>query len=167
VLGRVPAHANLYVFRSLTKFYAIPGLRVGYLAGPVRGVARLTAAQPPWTLSTPSLAAAIACLAAEDFRQRTLESIPPLRLQLTEGLKDLGLTVYPSEANFLLARLPGMAAATLTHALRRQGILIRDCGNFPSLDGHHLRVAVRSTDDNTRLLASAGDFLAGNPGSKE
>ena len=162
VLGRVPALPNLYVFRSLTKFYAIPGLRAGYLAGPVRGIARLAAAHSPWSLSTPALAAATACLTATDFRHQTLELIPRLRRQLSQGLTGLGLTVYPSEANFLLARLSGMEAAALAAALRPQGILIRDCSNFPSLDGRFLRVAVRSADDNARLLGAIEGILGGD-----
>ena len=103
LLGRCP---NLYILRSLTKFYAIPGLRAGYLLGSVTGISRLRSKRIPWTLSTPALAAASACLAEEDYRRRTLEMIPPLRRELACGLEGLGLEVFPSEANYLLARLP-------------------------------------------------------------
>lgn len=159
LIKAVSHHGNLYVFRSLTKFYAIPGLRAGYLAGPAAGIARLAAAKEPWTLSTPALAAARACLGEEAFRQRTLATIPPLREGLARGLAALGMTVFPSEANFLLARLAGEGApaARLAAQLRRRGILIRDCGNFPSLDGRYLRVAVRSEEENGRLLQALAE----------
>jgi threonine-phosphate decarboxylase len=161
VLGAVGHHGNLYVFRSLTKFYAIPGLRAGYLAGPAVGIARLRAAKEPWTLSAPALAAAGACLGQEDYRQRTLAMIPPLRKDLARGLEDLGMTVFPSEANFLLARLEGedQTASRLAAELRGRGILIRDCSNFPSLDERYLRVAVRTEEENARLLQAMAETI--------
>ncbi len=152
---------NLYVFRSLTKFYAIPGLRVGYMAGPVRGIARLATAQPPWSVSTPSLAAARACLAEEEYRRRSVAAIPPLRQTLAAGLAALGLKVFPGAANFILARLeiPGRSAAELRELLLRQRILIRDCGNFACLDPRYLRVAVRTEQENARLLRALGEIF--------
>jgi threonine-phosphate decarboxylase len=161
VLPRLCVHGNLYVFRSLTKFYAIPGLRAGYLAGPARGISHLKAAREPWALSTPALAGATACLAQEDYRRKTLEEVPLLRDSLAEGLSTLGLTVFPSAANFLLARLEGkgQTAALLVKGLKPQGILIRDCSNFPPLDSRYIRVAVRSEDENRRLLEAMGEVL--------
>ena len=161
VIERVVDHANLYVFRSLTKFYAIPGLRAGYLAGPPRGIAHLAEAQPPWPLSTPALAAAVACLDQGEFRLATLQAIPRLRQDLAAGLTALGLRVFPSQANYLLARLegPGQSAAALAARLLPQGLLIRDCANFPALDGRYLRLAVRSAEDNQRLLKALAEAL--------
>ncbi len=163
LLDRVPRHKNLWVFRSLTKFYAIPGLRAGYLAGPAAGIAKLAAASEPWALSTPAIAAAKACLAETDFRARTLAEIPPLRNDLAEGLRSLGLTVFDSAANYLLARIEQAetSAAFLAEGLRREGILIRDCANFPPLDGRYFRVAVRSDGENRRLLEMLGRALSG------
>ncbi|WP_305041330.1 threonine-phosphate decarboxylase CobD [Geoalkalibacter sp.] len=147
---------NLFVLRSLTKFYAIPGLRAGYLAGPPRTVARLAQAREPWTLSTPALAAAHACLAEEAFRRQTWELIPQWREQLQRGLEELGLRVFSSSANYLLARLgEGAPSATQVSAgLREKGILLRDCSNFPGLDQRYVRAAVRLPDENRRLLAA-------------
>ncbi len=162
VINRVLAHDNLYVFRSLTKFYAIPGLRAGYLAGPAAGIAPLAAAALPWTLSTPALAAAVACLAAAEFRRQTLTLIPQLRQQLATGLAALGLHVHPSAANFLLLRLPpGEASADWAAALRQRRLLVRDCRNFPPLDDRYLRVAVRTADENARLLQAVEEMVAG------
>lgn len=162
LLAQVPQHDNLYLLRSLTKFYAMPGLRAGFLAGPPAGVARLAAEQEPWRLSTPALAAAQACLEAADYRRRTLEVIPELRAELAAGLAGLGLRVFPAEANFLLARLvqPGASAGRLAASLYRQGLLIRPCGNFPPLDDTYLRLAVRGAADNRRLLAALPAALA-------
>jgi len=161
VTDRVPRHANLYVLRSLTKFYAIPGLRAGYLAGPERGIARLAAARPPWPFATVAQAAAEAALGEEAYRRQTLETIPGLRRQLAEGLAAFGLTVFPSVANFLLVRIEGgaLSAGELAAALRGRGILIRDCTNFPPLDGRFFRVAVRTPGENERLLQALRELL--------
>lgn len=161
IIDRVPEHANLYVLRSLTKFYAIPGLRAGYLAGPERGIARLAAARPPWPFSTVAQAAAEACLREEAYRQQTLQLIPVLRRLLAEGLAALGLTVFPSVANYLLVRLEeaGQTAAEVAAALRGRGMLIRDCANFPPLDARFFRVAVRTAEENAKLLAALREVL--------
>lgn len=165
LLDRVPDHDNLYVLRSLTKFYAIPGLRAGFLAGPPRGVACLAAGREPWTLSTPALAAAAACLDAADFRQATDAELPPLRTALAEALSALGMTVFPGEANYLLAQLgPGApGAAAVAANLYRQGILVRPCGNFPPLDDRFLRFAVRPRREQERLVAALAAATEGPP----
>ncbi len=164
VIDRVAEHPNLYVFRSLTKFYAIPGLRAGYMAGPADGIAMLAASAQPWTLSTPAIGAARACLAQVDFRRETLEQIPELRHRFEEGLTDLGLKVFPSNANYLLVRLGrGAPAATaLAAALRRQGILIRNCADFSPLDERYIRLAVRGKGENEHLLEALVELLQGD-----
>jgi len=161
VLPQVAEHGNLYVLRSLTKFYAIPGLRAGYLAGPPAGIARLAAAREPWALSTPAQAAALSCLQAAGFRRATLERLPPLRDELAAGLTDLGLEVFPAVANYLLSRLPDGApdAAQLAERSAKRGVLIRDCGNFAGLDHRYLRLAVRSREENRRLLTVLAEAI--------
>lgn len=158
-LSLVPALAtddNLLLFRSLTKFYAIPGLRVGYLAAAPGLVARLAAAAEPWALSTPALCAGQACLREDDYRRRTLDLIPAWRDDLAAGLRRLGMQVHPSVVNYLLARLPEGAQNSLEVAaqLRRQGILLRSCRDFAGLDDRYLRLAIRTPAENQRLLAA-------------
>ena len=159
ILAAVASAPNLYVFRSMTKFYAIPGLRVGYLAGPPSGIARLREVAEPWALSTVAIAAAKAALAATAYRQESLQLIPQLRDRLADGLRHLGLHVYPAAANYLLLRLTQGRAEDVVTALRQKGILLRACGNFPPLDARYLRVAVRSAGENDRLLAALSDFF--------
>lgn len=163
-LSLLPAVAecdNLVVFRSLTKFYAIPGLRAGYLAGPVDRIRQLATLAEPWGLSTPALAAAQACLAQHTFRRRTLRQVPQLRAQLADGLRQLGLTVFPSCVNYLLARREdGGGATRLAERLRAAGILIRPCADFMPLDDRYLRLAVRTAPEQGRLLAALGPALA-------
>lgn len=161
VLSRVADFRRLWVLRSLTKFYAIPGLRVGFLAGSAKGIERIAAAREPWSISTPAIAAALACLQDETYRQQTLELVPVWRSELVAGLQSLGLQVCPGVANYLLLKLPETAGSSteLTAALRHEGILVRDCCNFDCLDNHWLRVAVRRPADNARLLESMANYF--------
>ena len=160
ILSAVATHPNLYIFRSMTKFYAIPGLRIGYLAGPMHGISRLQEETEPWALSTVAIAAAKAALTATAYNEESLQLIPQLRAQLTDGLRNLGLHVYPSAANYLLLRLEEAGADELATALRQEGILLRSCSNFPPLDACYLRLAVRTATENERLLAALAKFYA-------
>ena len=154
LLAAVPRLSNLLVLRSLTKFYAIPGLRAGYLAGPAGDIAQLAAAREPWSISNLAIAAAKACLTADDYQAETLRLIPQLREELAAGLAGLGLKVFPGEANYLLCRLPETAprAERVAELLRHYGILIRNCADFLPLDSRFLRVAVLGKATNDRLL---------------
>lgn len=163
ILAAVATKPNLYVFRSMTKFYAIPGLRVGYLAGPQRGIARLRQEAEPWALSTVAIAAAKAAMAATAYTAESLHLIPQLRAQLSDGLRSLGLHVYPSSANYLLLRLTAGDGDALVAALRQEGLLLRSCSNFPPLDARYLRVAVRTAAENQQLIAALTRFLSPAP----
>lgn len=156
---------NVAVLISLTKMFAVPGLRLGLavaapgLAGAVR------ACQAPWPVN--SLAQSVGVRAVEDvsFEAATRQAITGLREELADGLARLpGLRVFPAAANFLLCRLsarpapdaaaessPGLAAR-LRLALLEKRIAIRDCSNFEGLGHWFIRVAVRSRTDNLRLL---------------
>jgi len=158
---QVTARSNLIILRSLTKFYAIAGLRIGWLAAAPELVGQLAASREPWRLSTPAIAAGLACLQTAALRVATLQAIPVLRNELAVGLTKLGCVVYPSVANYLLCRLPDTtpSATALATALRPRGILIRTCTDFAGLDDRYLRLAVRSAADNRRFLVELGKLL--------
>lgn len=161
LLAQVVERPNLLLLRSLTKFYAIPGLRVGYLAGPAADIALLAGAREPWSLSNLAIAAARACLTADDFRTRSLATIPLLRAQLQHGLEQLGWQVYAAEANYLLCRLPDAwpSAPLLVEQLRPQGLLLRSCCDFAPLSQRYLRLAVLGEEQNLRLQRALGAFV--------
>lgn len=161
IIEEVDERPNLIVLRSLTKFYAIPGLRAGYLAASSELIQQLRSFSAPWTLATPAIAAARSCLLEKDYRERSLKLIPQWRQQLVDGLRALNLHVYPSDANYLLVRLPkdGRTAGTVSQVLRQQGVLIRDCSDFVSLDERYFRIAVRGAQENLRLLSGLKGIL--------
>jgi threonine-phosphate decarboxylase len=148
VLGR----PNLVVIRSLTKFYAMPGLRAGYAVARPERVARLDAVRDPWSVSEAAQAAALKALADVGYARRTREWVREERPFLAAGLASLpGYTVLPPSANFVLVWTPEPAWA-IQERLGPRGILVRDCRTFPGLTEHHMRLAVRTRPENLRLL---------------
>lgn len=152
LLARYP---NLTLLRSLTKLYAVPGLRLGYLLGNAAGVARLASLQMPWSVNHFAAELVTPLLADDDYLARTRCWFRAEQPRLQLGLESAGLKVVPSRANFFLLQPAVGPAATdaLFEAWLRAGILARHTRNFPGLDGGWLRLALRSRADNDRLLA--------------
>ena len=158
--------SNVIVLLSATKSFAIPGLRLGLLAAEPNLVQRLRAAVPPWSVNTLAQAVGEAAFLDQEYLERTRRTVRLWREQLAAGLGVLpGIHVYPGEANFLLARIKRdrLEARELAARLLRRGIAIRVCDNFAGLDAQHFRVAVRTEDENRRLLTALGEELGGAP----
>jgi histidinol-phosphate aminotransferase len=136
---------GLLVLRSLTKTWALPGLRAGYALGPPELLARLSAPRPPWPVNTLTLEAVQACSspAAVGEAATAARQIARERAWLVRRLAALpGIRVHqPAAAPFLLLRVPG--GQRVRTALVRAGIAVRRADTFPGLSGDHLRVAVR------------------------
>jgi adenosylcobyric acid synthase len=150
---------NVVVLLSLTKMFAIPGLRLGAVVADGPLIQRLRALQPPWSVN--SLAQAVGVAAARDHEhpRRTRAYIREQRDGLAAGLQALpGLQVYPSQTNFVLVRNdhPTLDAPRLAGRLLADGIAIRVCDNFERLDRRFFRLAVRTADENGRLLEAMG-----------
>ncbi len=157
--------SNVIVLMSLTKFYAIPGLRLGMIVADSSIIAGLKNILPPWSVNTLAQAAGVAALREMDYAEQTRCFVEEERLWLREALMAIpGFTVYPGSANFLLGRIdrPEMDASKLAAALLACGIAIRDCGNFDGLDHRYFRVAVKTREDNDRLIAAISNAL-GSP----
>ncbi len=157
--------ANVIVLLSVTKSYAIPGLRLGLLAAESDLVARVKAALPPWSVNTLAQMVGAAAFRDREYLEHTQSSVREWRRQLAGGLSSVGLHVYPSEANFLLVRIgrDDVGARELATRLLRRGIAIRVCDNFDGLDAKHFRVAVRTEEENERLLAALREELGCAP----
>jgi threonine-phosphate decarboxylase len=153
----------LIVLRSLTKYYALPGLRLGYLLAHSRIVKQFTAHQEPWSVNGPAQKVALACLADTNFRPKTDRWLKREKCFLSEALNSLkGFRPYPSEANFLLVQIKTdhADALQLRSFLLRRKILIRPCDSFPGLGPGYFRVAVRQRNDNQRLLDALKESTA-------
>ena len=156
--GSLEGYPDLLLLRAFTKSYAMPGLRLGSCLSAVRGLlARLSRCAQPWSVSGPAQAAGIAAAELPDHPRRARAVIAPERAWLTGALEGLGLTVTPSEANYLLFRAPGVS--DLRERLLGRGVLIRSCANYVGLGEDYYRIAVRLRAENERLIQAMREVL--------
>ncbi|MDE6388072.1 MAG: aminotransferase class I/II-fold pyridoxal phosphate-dependent enzyme [Lachnospiraceae bacterium] len=155
---------NLIVVRTFTKIFTIPGARLGYLVCKNKPLLRKIAGQiPEWNLSCFAQEAGCACAGQTDFIHRTKEYVRQERVFLEDGLRRQGFRIFPSMANFiLLYREEGACERTLYTQMLEQGILIRDCKNFRGLGRGFYRVAVKSREENEKLLQAVAKILRDN-----
>ncbi|MFD2611062.1 threonine-phosphate decarboxylase CobD [Paenibacillus gansuensis] len=164
LLPELHRYPHLILIHSMTKFYAIPGLRLGYAAAHPETAAKLRGKQVTWSVNALALLAGEACLGGglEDYEQRTRELIKRQREWLVTQLStpELGLRIWPSAANFLLLRLPETwTASEFQQSMGRRGIMIRSCAMYEGLTPQDIRVAVRSAEDNIRLVHTMREVL--------
>ena len=160
LIDAVEEFPNLVILRSLTKFYSLPGLRMGCAIGHPDRLRRWQLQRDPWPVNALAAAATAAVLRDTVFEQKTWDWLPVARQELFEGLANLpGLRPFPGAANFLLVESSISVSLVQKSLLERHRILIRDCLSFPELGDRFFRVAVRSRADNLRLIAGLSEVL--------
>jgi L-threonine-O-3-phosphate decarboxylase len=158
----VQEYTNLVILRSLTKFYSLPGLRLGYAIAHPDCLTKWQLWRDPWPVNTLAAAAAIAALEDTEFQQQTWAWLPPARNQLFQGLAEIpGLQPQLSAANFLLVESQESTSQLQQQLLKHHQILIRDCLSFKELGDRFFRVAVREESENQRLLTALNSVLSG------
>jgi threonine-phosphate decarboxylase len=150
IIKEVENNPYLIVLRSLTKFYALSGLRVGYCVVPLTLLDVIKEHREPWTVNTLAQTAGIAALNDSAYRDETFKIIRAEKKTLEDGFRLLGIDYFPSPVNYYLIKLNN--AQDIVAALRDRGIMVRDCSNFKGLNEMFIRVAVKSNKDNMRLL---------------
>jgi histidinol-phosphate aminotransferase len=151
---------GLVVVRSLTKTWALAGLRVGYLLSDAATVSSLREAQPLWAVSTLGLVALETCLARGPVKTADADArrLAEERERLAAALSDVGVEVTPgSQAPYLLCRVPGRA--DVRDRLRDRGVAVRRGDTFPGLTPEHWRTAVRDDTSSERLVAALREVL--------
>lgn len=146
---------NIIVLRTLTKFFALPGLRMGYLITHKDLINKLKQNMPPWNTNSLAQIAAELILTDKKYIKKTYTLMERERKFLFDQLALIGeLRPYPTVTNFILIKIekPGLTSKHLKKLLLKKGILIRDCSNFRNLDNKYIRVAVRSRKENLKLL---------------
>ena len=157
-------YKNLLLLHSMTKRYAVPGIRLGYITGDSSLLLSLRKNRMPWSVNRLAVEAGIYLVehpteAAIDM-QSYLSEAQRLRSMLN-GLR--GVDVAPTQTHFMLARLNSGKAAVLKEYLARQhGILIRDASNFEGLDERYFRVAAQTPQENDKLVESIAGWLYDN-----
>lgn len=148
---------GLVVIGSLTKIFAIPGLRVGFLVAAPEIIEQLRNHLEPWSVNIVAERVAVACLQADQFIRRTREWLIPERSYLADQLSAIRrLRVFRSAANFLMLQVDEpLAPQTFGEFMLMKGIAVRDLRSMPGCGPGFYRVAVLSREDNMRLIAAA------------
>jgi threonine-phosphate decarboxylase len=164
----VPSEAqalpNLLVLHSMSKTYAIPGLRLGYITAHPNTIQLLRTQACPWSVTM------LAMEAGRFLLEQGQPAIPDLTAYLKEAerlrtnlRKIAGIRVFETKTNFMLCELEHATAKCLKEYLvERHGILIRDCSNFPGLSTHFFRVTAQHADENDQLVDAIRQFADGD-----
>ena len=148
---------QLVILKAFTKLYAMAGVRLGYaLCGDAALLEKMRGAGQPWAVSSLAQAAGLAALQETAYAGAVRALIAEQRPRMAAGLRALGLRVMDGQANYLLFR----ATPDFGEKLRRRGAVVRSCANYPGLDAAWYRTAVRTAEENTRLLQIMGEILA-------
>jgi len=161
ILRQARSWPRVVVLRSMTKFYALPGLRVGYAVSARTTIGRLQRQLPPWSVSVMGQVAAVAALADVVHARKSLAFMAQERERFHARLSALpGCTVMTTCANYFLLELPpGRKAKTITQRLREHGLLVRDCSLVPGMNARSIRLAVRTVLENDRFLRTLSRVL--------
>ena len=145
---------NVITLHSMTKEFAIPGLRIGYITGSASLLSHIRKCRMPWAVNQLAIEAAHYLLAHKSDYALDLPALMSERERMAKELSAIdGITVYPSDTHILLCRIEGTTAAQLKDYLANNyGILIRDASNFQGLDEHFFRIAVQTKEEDDELI---------------
>lgn len=160
VINEVKNNPYLIVLRSMTKFYALSGLRIGYGVFPLHLIKALNEHKEPWTVNMLAQKAGIVALKDRTYRDKTFRLMNKEKRFLENGFKKIGIRFFHSDSNFYLLELND--ADKICRGLRKKGILVRDCSNFRGLDSRYIRIAVKAHEENTVLLKELAETAQNN-----
>ena len=163
VASAVSDYEHLIVLRSLTKLFAVPGLRLGYLAAPPERVDLLRDHQPAWPLNALAIAVGQQLMKETAYADRSRRLVRQCVQTLSKALSHLpGLRPFPSSTNFIFCKLatPHLTSEELCAQLALQGCTVRNCDDFEGLaPGRFIRIGVRTPADNDRLVSALREIL--------
>jgi threonine-phosphate decarboxylase len=150
VIQNVQENPYLIVLRSMTKFYALTGLRIGYGVFHKDLINKIKEFKEPWTVNNLAQKAAIAAFGDSDYADKTYALMKGEKDFLEKGFQELKTQYIPSSVNYYLLKTENNER--IVSGLKKKGILVRDCSNFRGLDNSYIRAAVKSRSDNEMLL---------------
>ena len=160
IIKEVVHTTHLICLRAFTKFFGMPGLRIGYAISDEATAAVLRNWQEPWTVSIPAEHAAVAAMNDWSYIKRTRRVIERERDRLLSALRIMsGVETFPCSSNFIFIKVTAPDASLLVEKLGLRGILVRDCSSFSGLDSRYVRIAVKTRRENNRLVQALGELL--------
>jgi threonine-phosphate decarboxylase len=155
MIGKIDKYPNLFILRSFTKLFGLTGLRCGYGIASKEIIDVMLCAKIPWNVNCLAQAAAVAAFEDEEHLRLTHELIKKEKAWLQQELRQFrGFSFSAPDANFFFIdiRNTSLTANALKHRMLKQGILIRDCSSFVGLNEFYIRVAVKTHEENVRLI---------------
>lgn len=154
LINDISTSTRLLILRSFTKFYGMPGIRLGYLVGSPETVASVRRLLPPWSVSHLAQVAGVAAVDDLPYREQSVKFMQQERSRFMAGLRTVrGLRVIPSSANFVMVEFPsGCATDRIVSQLAYRGMLVRDCQTFAGITQPALRLAIRRAGNNNVMV---------------
>jgi threonine-phosphate decarboxylase len=156
VITDVKDNHYLIVLRSMTKFYALTGLRIGYGIFQQELIQKVKELKEPWTVNNLAQKASVTALEDSNYADETHRLMKMEKAYMEKCFSEMNITYYPSAVNYYLLKVRD--ASRKVTALRQKGILVRDCSNFKELDSSFIRVAVKSHKHNEVLIREMGEL---------
>lgn len=154
------SYSNVGIIRAATKFFALPGIRLGYGVFEKDLLERMEYFSLPWRINSCAEIAAEVIFEDENYIKNSVEYIKTEREFLVSNLKKIkGVFVYPSTADFILLKIENMREDELFYSLLKCGIMVRRCSNFENLSGTHIRIAVKNRESNEKLILNLKKIL--------
>lgn len=153
---------NIIVLRSMTKFFAMAGLRLGYMVADSGIIKRFSLKLQPWTVNTAAAMTAIGALSDREYVKKTLKWLDREKTFLAKGIEAInGLTPYHSDANYMTIRITsaGLDAVRLYKRLFKKGMLIRPLDDFAGLNRRFFRIAIKKRRENMALVRELKKIL--------
>ena len=150
----IKEHKNLIVSQTLTKFYGLPSLRLGWGIASSDIIKKLKKNQIPMTLSGLTIYYAQKFLEDKKYEKKVINLIEKERKRLFIKLKEINwLKIYPTDANYFLLKIMGnLTSFELFKMLAKKALIIRDCSNIKGLSNKHIRIAIKTKDENDILI---------------
>ena len=153
---------NIIVVHSFTKFYAVPGLRIGAAFSNPQIIDQLNKFIPTWSVNTLAQAYTESALNDIEYVKRTKQVLCEEQHYMYNALDAIaGITVYPPSANFILFHIEqeGVTADTINEALKKHNIIVRNCDSYMGLSNQWVRIAIKDHDNNVRLVDTLTEIL--------
>ncbi len=157
-LLRFAEYENVVVARTFSKAFGLANLRIGYAVVPEEIRKEYLKVSTPFPLSTPAKFAAMAALEDRKFLKFVVEKTREERERVGKKLREIGVKVYPSEANFILIETP-IKSSELAEELLKRGIIVRDCSKFIGCNEYHVRVSIGRKEENDLFIEAMEDIV--------
>ena len=152
---------NIFIMRAFTKFFAIPGLRLGYGIGFDDEILnKMWDEKEPWTVNTLANLAGLVMLDDKEYIEKSEKWILEEKKFMYKELSEFQyLKAYKTECNFILLKIQNISSASLRDKMIEKNILIRDASNFKFLDYHFVRLAIKDRESNIKVLEALADIM--------